>query len=251
MFTLELVKTDAIINHAKAEYENDKQESCGLILKDGTIQPCDNHAVKYELDPSLHFVLGYRTNPNWNNVAAVYHSHTNGNPKFTPADVRSCKDLGLPFVLYDLVHNQFNIIDPSGDTDYLGRDFCYGIYDCFSLVRDYYLREFNIILDDFDRTEVLRDGVLDWNTQGWDKLMSNYQTQGFIEIDAYTNSLKNGDVLLMQIGNAESANHLGIITDPVNQIFIHQLLNHKSKQEVFGNPWANYTIKFLRHASHC
>lgn len=246
-----LFNQSQIIAHATASYELDKQECCGLILKDGTIQVCDNKAADYNLDPSLNFAIGYRTNPNWSQVAAVYHSHTNGNGKFTPADVRSCKELGLPFVLYDVVHNRFSSIDPSGNADYLGRQFCYGVYDCYSLIRDYYRRELGIILDDFDRTELFTNGVLDWNTQGWTKIISNYAGQGFVEVDVYGNNLKVGDLLLMQIGNAESANHLGIFTDAVNQVFMHQLLNHPSKQEVFGHPWDMYTIKYLRHVSHC
>ena len=43
----------------------------------------------------------------------------------------------------------FRYADPRGDAPYLGRDWVYGIHDCYSLMRDFYRRELEIVLDDF------------------------------------------------------------------------------------------------------
>ena len=235
--------------HALSEYKNSKRECCGYVYKGGTIKTEQNKAEENGLDPATNFVLSPDRTPNWSKVKAIYHSHGNGNSRFTPADVRSCKALNIPFVLYDVVANQFKYIDPTGEAEYLGREFCYGVYDCYSLVRDYYAREFKIVLDDFERYEVMKDGVLDWNLEGWDKFQANYISQNFIEIDRY-GEMKIGDILMMQIGNATSANHIALVTDPEQGIFIHQLYNRNSCQELYGHPWDSYTIKILRHASN-
>jgi cell wall-associated NlpC family hydrolase len=241
---------DKIRTHALKEYDWDGRECCGYIYKSGRIKTEINKAAENDLDPTTNFVLSPDRTPTWDKILAVYHSHTNGNNKFTPADARACKTLNIPLILYDVIGNQFKYLDPTGGAPYLGREFCYGLYDCYSLVRDYYANEFDIILDDFERFEVMKDGILDWNLEGWDRFVANYPNQGFIDVDRY-GELKHGDILLMQIGGAKSANHVALVTDPIEGIFIHQLYNQPSCQAVYGSPWDTYTIKVLRHQKLC
>jgi cell wall-associated NlpC family hydrolase len=245
MLTIE--QQNAIKKHALSEYNRDGRECCGYIYKSGMVKTEENKAEENDLDPTTNFVLSPDRTPNFDKVLAIYHSHTNGNSSFTPADARACKEINIPLTLYDVVGNQFKYLDPTGGAAYLGREFCYGVYDCYSLVRDYYANELDIILDDFERFEVKKDGILDWNLEGWDRFIANYASQNFIEVDRY-GQMQVGDILLMQIGNATSANHVAIVTDPDQGIFIHQLYNRASCQEVYGHPWDSYTIKILRHA---
>jgi proteasome lid subunit RPN8/RPN11 len=241
---------EAIRKHALSEYNLDKRECCGYVYKSGMVKTEQNKASENDLDPQTNFVLAPDRTPNLDKVLAIYHSHTNGNNKFSATDARTCKALGIPLILYDVVSNQFKYLDPTGGAQYLGREFCYGVYDCYSLVRDYYANEFGIILDDFERFEVMKDGILDWNLEGWSRFIDNYPSQGFIEVDRY-GELKHGDILLMQIGNATSANHVALITDPTEGTFIHQLYNQLSCQCQYGHPWDTYTIKILRHQKLC
>lgn len=244
MLTIE--QQNAIKKHALAEYKRDGRECCGYVYKSGMVKTESNKAEENDLDPQTNFILAPDRSPDWDKVLAVYHSHTNGNNNFTPADARACKALDIPFVLYNVIGNNFKYLDPTGGAAYLGREFCYGVYDCYSLVKDYYANEFGIILDDFERFEVMKDGILDWNLEGWDKFIANYPSQNFIEVDRY-GELKLGDILLMQIGGAPSANHIALVTDPVESTFIHQLYNQLSCQAQYADPWDTYTIKILRH----
>lgn len=222
---------------AIAEYEPDKKECCGLLLSDGTIQSCINQSK----NPTQEFIIAtkiYSVLDRKKKVKAIFHSHTNGNNNFSAADVELVNRTQKPLILYDVEHNQFKAIDPSGSTPLLGREFVYGVYDCFSLVRDYYKQIRAIELPNYARAS--ERAV--WDEGEWNWIDREYKSVGFTEVE----SPEVGDVLAMSLGsNTTGINHLGVYLG--DNIFLHQLCNRKSNQEVWGSPWIEYTIKFLRY----
>jgi proteasome lid subunit RPN8/RPN11 len=223
----------AIKTHAIEQYDLDKSECCGFVSLDGMVLAAQNIAVDRtnsfstdETTTALAFKQG---------IAFIYHSHTDGTANFSFNDAVSCRKLNKPFVLYDVHANKFKILDPSGNADYIGRDFCWIINDCYSLVRDYYRREFGINLNDYDRHEDPR--------QNDDLFLANYANEGFERINSESH-LQRGDVLVMAIG-ASTPNHVGILVE--DGLFLHQLLNQVSKVEVWGNSWKDCTVAVLRH----
>jgi proteasome lid subunit RPN8/RPN11 len=222
---------------AKKEYDDGKKECCGLILLDGSIKEC----VNKDSDPTLNFAIDSRVYSRAENkygVKAIYHSHTNGNMEFTASDVDLANRTQKPVMLYDVVHNRFSAIDPSGDTELIGRDFCYGIYDCYSLIRDYYKQVKGVEIPNYHRSS----DELVWDKVEWDWIDSQYQLVGFREVP----SPEQGDVLAMSIGNnARGINHLAIYMG--DNTLLHQLAKRKSGLEIWGSPWSEYTIKFLRY----
>lgn len=222
---------------ALAEYEKNKSECCGLLLEDGDVYPCENQSQSPSQSFSINTKL-YASLEKKKGVAAIFHSHVNGNPNFSAADVDLVNRTGKILILYDVTRNEFSAIDPSGKTSLIGRDFVYGIHDCFSLVRDYYMQERGIELPNYPRSS---DEPV-WDKSEWDWIDKEYKRVGFVEVG----QPEVGDVIAMSIGsNAPGINHLAIYLG--DDRFIHQTYGRKSKIDVWGSPWIQYTIKFLRY----
>ena len=83
--------------------------------------------------------------------------------------------------------------------DYEGRPFIHGIFDCYTLVRDYYKRNFNIFLP----TNIQRDW--EWWNKGENLYLENAKDCSFEEAE----DIKKHDVLLMKV-NSPVPNHAAI-----------------------------------------
>lgn len=211
------------------------EEACGFIV-DGVLMPCKNRHP----DPKNHFAIAaedYALAEEQGDIECVYHSHSNGNAQFSVHDVQVCKQTNLPWFLYEPKTSTCVYADPTGNAPYVGRDWAYGIQDCYSLLRDFYRREFGIRLDDFERGE---NG--EWERGGWTMFVDNYESQGFVKIQGPE---RKGDFLLMQI-DAGSPNHAGVMAGEGN-VFYHHLMDRQSQTSVWGNYWAKRTVYVLRH----
>jgi proteasome lid subunit RPN8/RPN11 len=212
------------------------EEACGLIVNNEYL-PCNNvHSL-----PLNYFAIDakdYAKASAKGDIQAIFHSHPNLLNSFSSHDIAACKQSELPWVLYCTGANQWVEIDPSGKAPYLGRPWQYGIYDCYALMKDFYGREFNIILDDFDRGE---EG--EWENPEWQMFEKNVEQQGFIDCDG---PIRKGDMLLMQM-QASFPNHAGFIVSPASNIFYQHLMGRISEQNVYGGYWAKVTNRILRH----
>lgn len=85
------------------------------------------------------------------------------------------------------------------DFGYEGRPFIHGIFDCYTLVRDYYKRNFNIFLP----TNIQRNW--EWWNKGENLYLENAKDCSFEEAE----DIKKYDVLLMKI-NSPVPNHAAI-----------------------------------------
>lgn len=211
------------------------EECCGFIVN-GSIVPCQNVASS----PNDFFAIAaedYAKISETGDIEAIYHSHVDGVRGFSTPDVATCKQSGLPWVVFHLPSGDFFYADPLGKAPYEGRQWIYGIHDCYAILRDFYKREFGIELDDFDRGE-----ENEWEDKNWTMFTDNYSQQGFYEVDA---PQQKGDFLLMQIG-APSPNHAGVMSGDGNA-FYHHLMGRLSEKSVYGGYWAKVTAKVLRH----
>lgn len=211
------------------------QECCGLIV-DGKIVPCRNTSAV----PDDQFTIAaedYIKASAMGEIEAVYHSHVNGLRGFSLPDIAACKQSNLPWIVFHSPSGDFFYADPTGSAPYEGRQWIYGIHDCYAILRDFYRREFNVALDDFGRGE---EG--EWENKSWTMFTDHYCQQGFYEIERPE---RRGDFLLMQIG-APSPNHAGVLTGESN-CFYHHLMGRLSEKSVYGGYWAKVTAKALRH----
>lgn len=91
----------------------------------------------------------------------------------------------------------------------INRPFLHGMFDCYTLIRDYYRRNFNILLP----TNIQRNW--EWWTDGSNLYVDNARSYGFEEVT----DIKKHDVLVMNI-SSQVPNH-GAIYIGDNKILHH------------------------------
>ncbi len=211
------------------------EECCGFIVN-GELMPCKN----IHDSPTTNFAISaedYVKAEESGVIEAIYHSHVGGMDGFSMHDAKACKESNIPWVMIQLPTHKFHYIDPTGSAPYEGREWCYGVSDCYSLFRDFYAREFNIHLDDFERGE-----DEEWLNPDWRMFADNYAAQGFYEVGR---AEQKGDMLLMRL-QAPGPNHVGVMNGN-GACFYHHLSNRLSESAVYGGYWAKVTVKVLRH----
>lgn len=245
--------------HADNEFPN---EACGLIIKSeqGKRQyiACRNDAKT----KSEHFIINI---DDWCNaeecgeILAIVHSHPNASSKPSMADKVNCELSELPWLILTSPNISYEWIKPNKNANkkyqapLLGREFTHGILDCWALCRDFYYREWNLLLPNYQRTDL-------WWEQGEQPSLYEkyYKEAGFYRVDK--NDLQRGDMLVMQIGRAVHPNHAAIYlgNNPYftsedtpkiigNSIFIHHMYGRISERLIYGDEWRDRTIFVLRH----
>jgi proteasome lid subunit RPN8/RPN11 len=229
----------AIHAHAKAEFP---RECCGLItINKGREQyrPCENLAD----DPDHHFILSpkdYAGAEEVGDIIAVVHSHPNRAPIPTHADLVCCELTGLPWVIVNWPVGTVYEFTPTGyEAPYVGRDFHHGVVDCFSIIKDWYMRELGILLPDFPRD----DG---WWLKGGNLYLENFAKAGFVKMGEVP--LEVHDVILMQMASPVP-NHGAIYVGDGR--ILHHPHGRLSGHDIYGGFWRKCTWTILRHVSLC
>ena len=233
--------TDAIcaeiLEHAKQE---DPRECCGLVaVVKGRRRyfPCRNIADT----PDEHFVLSgedYAQVEDQGEIIAIVHSHPVTNPAPSDADRVACEKSGVPWFIVNPKTEGWGHCKPDGfELPYVGREFVFGMVDCYSLVRDWYQREWHLSMADFDR----RDRF--WE-RGENLYVEGYKSQGFRQVPF--EELQYGDAILMQLFS-ELPNHAAIYLG--DQQILHHVQGRLSSRDVFGGYYVKSTAMVLRHES--
>jgi cell wall-associated NlpC family hydrolase len=212
------------------------EESCGLIAG-GKFWPCKNTNPF----PSQCFSISAEAFARVDEIGVdvVFHSHLGLDNQFSQEDIKACKQVNVPWLMYCMGANEWHYMDPTGKASYLERQWIYGIYDCYGLIRDYYRKEFSIELDDFERGK-----EREWESSDWRMFEKNFKEQGFVEIG--DDELKRGDVFLMQV-QCSFPNHVGVLHDLPSNTFYHHLTGRLSEAGIYGGYWRKHTNKILRH----
>lgn len=216
--------------HALREFP---KESCGLVVGERYI-PCFNYAA----DPEKHFVIAPEDYISAGELTAVLHSHPMGPAHPSHSDMQGQVDTNVPWGI--ILTDGERAGDPImwGDglpiPDLLGRPFVHGINDCYSLVRDYYRTEHNLLLPNVPREDA-------WWTVGENLYMDQFTQHGFYKIAQ--SEVKPGDGFLCKI-RSDVPNHAGIYIG--NDLILHHLPNRLSRREPAGL-WARAVDVWLRH----
>ena len=229
---------EAALNHAEIE---DPKESVGLLLNvrgKERYYPCRNLSMTahqcFILDPE-----DYVKADNLGDIVAVVHSHPTTPAIASQADKVSCEQSGLPWHIVNPKTKQWGYYEPQGyEAPLLGRQWVWGVTDCWSLVRDYYKQEKGIKLKDYERPitpeEFMKDPLFEsyaWRT-------------GFRELRP-DEKLQAGDILLMSILDS-TLNHVAIF---LGDEVLHHLTDRLSCREPYS-PWLlKCTGKRYRYAS--
>lgn len=236
------------VAHAIAEYPN---ESCGVVVvikRKEKYVPCRNVAD----DPKNDFMIhsqDWADAEETGRITMIIHSHPDSGPHPTESDKLGCENSQLPWCIL-AVHGDpatperapevVNSLEftPSGYKAPLrGREFIFGIQDCYTLVQDFYDREMGIQLPDFERKDKF------WE-RGEDLYMDNFAAAGFASIPAPS---QKGDLILMSI-KSEIVNHAAIWLGEIDHM-LHHPYEHLSEKTVYGGYWAENTRLFIRKVS--
>ena len=210
---------EAALSHAKVE---DPKESCGLLLNikgKERYHPCRN------LSMTNHqcFILSHPITP----------------PTPSQADLVSCERSNLPWYIVNPKTEQWGYCEPKGyKAPIIGREWVWGITDCWSLVRDWYKEEKNIELRDWQRPTTPEEFI---KNPMFERCA---EATGFRELEP-NERLENGDLLFMSIMDA-GLNHVAIFIDGD---VLHHLSSRLSCKEPYS-PWLlKCTGKRLRYVA--
>ena len=216
---------EAALSHAKIE---DPKESVGLLLNikgKERYYPCNNLSMSsyqcFILDPE-----DYVRADNTGEITAIIHSHPATPPTPSQADLVGCENSNLPWHIVNPKTEQWGYCEPNGyKAPLLGREWVWGVTDCWSLVRDWYREEKQIELKDYQRSMTPEEFLKN-------PLFEEYATQtGFRELEP-NEKLQEGDVLLMSILHP-TLNHVAIF---LGDMVLHHLADRLSCREPYS-PW--------------
>jgi proteasome lid subunit RPN8/RPN11 len=230
------IKEEAL-QHARDEFP---KESCGLVaVVKGRKRyfACRNLAET----PSEHFVLDplqYAEIEDKGEIVAVIHSHPTTNHAPSQADQVACEKSLLPWHIVNPQTEQWGYCEPKGfELPYVGREFVFGLVDCYSLCRDWYKREMKLDLRDYQR----RDRF--W-LRGENLYLDNFAKEGFRAVPQA--DLQWGDAILMQLSSS-LPNHAAIYLG--DQMILHHSQGRLSSRDVYGGYYWKNTALVLRHES--
>lgn len=216
------------------------REMCGLVVVvkgRKRYWPCRNLAIERDffiLDPQ-----DWAVAEDAGEVVAVVHSHPFSNPQASQADLVACERSGIPWHIYSPHSGVWNEIRPTGyKAPLIGREWVWGVTDCWSLVRDWYAEELGVQLRDWPRPNspvVFEQAPL---------FEESWQATGFEEISV--DDLECGDALLMALDSSK-LNHCAVYVG--EQLILHHVRGRLSSRDVFGGYYLKSTGRALRHSS--
>ena len=226
------------LQHAKDE---SPKESVGLVhIVKGKERyfKCNNLAET----PDEHFVLdpdSFIKAEKQGEIIALIHSHPKTHHSPSPADLVACEKSGLHWFIVNPKTELWGSCKPTGyELPYVGRSFFHGVVDCYTLVRDFYQKEFGIQLNDYFRKDK-------WWDKGENMYLDNFKKEGFYEISL--KDIEYGCVILMQI-ESNVPNHAGIYIG--DNVVLHHVQGRLSSRDVYGGYYITNTAKILKHEKY-
>ena len=223
------------LQHAKDE---SPKESVGLVhIVKGKERyfKCNNLAET----PDEHFVLDpedYIKAEKKGEITAIIHSHPRTHHNPSPADLVACEKSGLQWFIVNPKTELWGGCKPTGyELPYVGRAFFHGVVDCYTLVRDFYKKEFNLKLNDYFRKDK-------WWEKGENMYLDNFKTEGFYEISL--KEIQYGCVVLLHL-ESDVPNHAAIYLG--DNVLLHHVQGRLSSRDVYGEYYLQSTAKILKH----
>lgn len=227
--------TPEALAHAQSDID---REVCGLfVIRKGREEyvPCRNVAEH----PANDFTIDPE---DWvkadaiGEIVGVFHSHPRSRPLPTQPDLVSCERSGLPWTIANPRTEEVHTFEPSGyEAPLYGREYCHGVLDCYSFVRDFYKQEHGVELREYERED-------EWWLKGFDLYKDYMQAEGFYPIDLA--NMKPGDGIIMNIAS-DVGNHGAIYLGDGQMA--HHLYQRLSSRDIYGGYYQKHTLLVVRH----
>lgn len=228
--------------------EDAPRECCGFVVLDKKTQKpklvkCENIARNpietFYINPE-HYIKTKKEEV----LLGIYHSHPTTTKSFSIADERVAEYLNLTSYLYVAENDKLEVFVPDGTIPPLeGREFIWGIMDCWMLVSDYLKINLNIDVRDYHIKRICSEDVDVGNlfsvgfSEEKDLFFDKNDQYQFVKVDKNLDNLKVHDVLLMKLGKVQNPNHIAVYVGD-NMIFHHVHLR-VSQKTFFGSYWKN------------
>ncbi len=229
------------------------EEACGLIIQVADkfeAVVCENKSEKPKEDNFLITDEDFAKAEDLGEVIAVWHTHTDQSSEPSTIDIHYCNATALNWVIFSLNKREagFEFDEPTflfpsdQPIDYVGRPYVFGIHDCFTLVEDYYKREFSI---NIEHKPAGYPDIENWFEEGLNLLVNNFEINGFVQL--LNREPEIGDVFIIQVGS-DTPNHLAIYLGADR--ILHHCRGRLSTIDAYNRSyWWKHTTHHLRHRS--
>lgn len=214
------------------------REGCGLLaVVKGEMQwfPCTNVAENeddFVIDSKQFIEISHRAD-----IVATVHSHPDGSCEPSESDIKYCDATGLIYYIFSYPGMDLHIQKPTKkDKPLYGREYEFGVNDCFEAMRDY-LASKNIVIPS---RALFED---DWWEKGIDYFTDEIiKTYGYVKVEDGT--MKENDVLIFTI-QSRVGNHCGVYLG--DDIFYHHAEHRLSCRENLYPFWMKHITGVYRY----
>ena len=185
------------------------------------------------LDP-----LDYAEAEDAGTILAIVHSHPETPAVASEADKMACEQFGSADIV-SLLDERWCGIKPSGyEAPLVGREWVWGVSDCWTLVRDWYRQTLGIKLRDWQRpasSELFRQSPM---------FEDCFVETGFYGF-RFSRATK-GDLLFMRLDGSPGLNHVAVYIGEGKML--HQLQGRLSSRDYWDGYWQKVTGRIVRYS---
>ena len=226
------------VEHALAEAP---REACGLVVVVKGRErywPCRNLATDQDffvLDPE-----DYAAAEEAGEITAVFHSHPKSTAQASQADLMACEKSGLKWYICNPGTEMWSEIEPQGyKAPLIGRQWVWGVSDCWTLVRDWYKETLDLDLPDWRRPATM----LEFHQAPM--FEACFAEAGFVDLGL--EKPEYGDAILMSLDGSPGLNHVGVYVG--DQTVLHHLRGRLSSRDLLGEWLLKCTGRVLRYGT--